>query len=156
MIRDLDDKGLGQNKVLCSLSGIELPMIKLSLQAPRRSLCQRDRFPATCRLLTLKPQWLGFLLVASFLLPLPCRFFLITSFGAFFSVSCRPPSFWFERLSRPGCWSNHWWCGVDSRKSCYRLVRMVLVERADELSKVLDRWGWLPDILFLWISLPWN
>ena len=34
MIKDLDDKGLGQNKVLCSLLGVELPMIKLSLQAP--------------------------------------------------------------------------------------------------------------------------
>ena len=38
MIRDLDDKGLGKNKVLCSLSGVKLPMIKLLLQAPRRSL----------------------------------------------------------------------------------------------------------------------
>ena len=34
MIRDLDDKGLGQNKVLCSFSKVKLPMIKLSLQAP--------------------------------------------------------------------------------------------------------------------------
>ena len=34
MIRDLDDKGLGQNKVLCSFSGVKLPIVKLPLQAP--------------------------------------------------------------------------------------------------------------------------
>ena len=31
MIRDLDDKGLGQNKVLCNSSGVELAMVKLPL-----------------------------------------------------------------------------------------------------------------------------
>ena len=31
MMRDLNDKGLGQNKVLCSSSEVELPMIKLPL-----------------------------------------------------------------------------------------------------------------------------
>ena len=33
MIRDLDNKKLGQNRVLCSSSGVELPMVKLPLQA---------------------------------------------------------------------------------------------------------------------------
>ena len=38
MIRDLDDKGLGQNKVLCSSSGVELPWqlpCRLPGSAPR-------------------------------------------------------------------------------------------------------------------------
>ena len=55
MIRDLDDKGLGQNKVLYSSSRVELPMVKLPLQALRRSLRQGDRSPASCRLLALEP-----------------------------------------------------------------------------------------------------
>ena len=55
MIRDLDDKGLYQNKVLCSFSGVKLPIVKLSLPAPQRSLRQGDRFPASCRLLILEP-----------------------------------------------------------------------------------------------------
>ena len=45
----------------------------------------------------------------------------------------------FERLSGRDCRSSHRWCGVDSRKSRGRLVRVVLVERADELPEVLDR-----------------
>ena len=36
----------------CSVfSGVELPLVKLPMQAPRRSLRQEDRSPATCRLL---------------------------------------------------------------------------------------------------------
>ena len=34
MIRDLDNEGLGQNKVFCSSLGIKLPMVKLPTQAP--------------------------------------------------------------------------------------------------------------------------
>ena len=52
-MRNLDDKGLGQNKVLYNSSGIELPMVKLPLQAPRHFLHQGDRSLATCRLLAL-------------------------------------------------------------------------------------------------------
>ena len=55
MISDLDNEGFGQNKVQCSSLGVELPMVKLPLQAPRRSLRQGDRFPASCRLLALEP-----------------------------------------------------------------------------------------------------
>ena len=55
MMRDLDDEGFGQNKVLCSSPGVELPMVKLPLQSPRRSLRQGDRSPATRRLLALEP-----------------------------------------------------------------------------------------------------
>ena len=36
--RDLDDKGLGQNKVLYNSSRIKLLIVKLILQAPQRSL----------------------------------------------------------------------------------------------------------------------
>ena len=78
MIRDLDDKELGQNRVLCSFSGVELPMVELPLQAPRRSLRQGERSPASCRLLTLRTTLTRILpcrlfLVASFLSPLPCN-----------------------------------------------------------------------------------
>ena len=55
MIRDLDDEGLGQNKVLCSSSEVELPMVKLPLQAPQHSLRKADRSLASCRLLALEP-----------------------------------------------------------------------------------------------------
>ena len=54
IIRDLDDKGLGQNKVLYNSSRVELSMVKLPLQAPQRSLRQGDRSPASCRLLALE------------------------------------------------------------------------------------------------------
>ena len=32
--RNMDDEGLSQNKILCSSSGVKLPIVKLSLQAP--------------------------------------------------------------------------------------------------------------------------
>ena len=70
MIRDLDDKGLGQNRVLCSFSRVELPMVKVPLQAPRCSLRQGDRSPASRRLLAL-----GTTLTRI----LPCRLFLVAS-----------------------------------------------------------------------------
>ena len=50
--RDLDDKGPGQNKVLCSFSGAKL----LTIKAFQYSLRQRDRFPATYQLLPLELQ----------------------------------------------------------------------------------------------------
>ena len=73
----------------------------------------------------------------SFLSPLPCCFFLVASLGALLSASCRSLLLSFgEKLDY---WSSHWWCGVDSKKCRYWLVRVVLVEQADELSKILDR-----------------
>ena len=92
-----------------------------------------------------------FLLVTSSLSSLPCRLFLVafsllshlTRFlarlGALCSVSCRSPLFLLQRFDGPDCESSHWWCGVNGRRSCCRLIRMILVERADKLSEVLDR-----------------
>ena len=55
MMRDLDDEKLGQNKVLCSFLGVELPWSTI-MQAPQqRSPRQGDRSPATRRLLALEP-----------------------------------------------------------------------------------------------------
>ena len=55
MIRDLDDKGHDQNKVLCSSSGVKL-LWSTTMQAPRqRCLRQGDRSPTTRRLLALEP-----------------------------------------------------------------------------------------------------
>ena len=33
---------------------------------------------------------------------------------------------------------------------------MVFVQQANEFSEMLDRWGWLSGILFLWIFIPKN
>ena len=78
-MRDWDDEGHGQNKVLCSSSKVKLSIVKLLLQAPQRSLCQEDRSPASCRLLARKPHRLRFLLAASSLSPLPCCLFFVAS-----------------------------------------------------------------------------
>ena len=60
-------------------------------------------------------------------------------FSLFVSAIGWLSSLLFRRSSRLNCRSSHRGCGVDSRRSRGRLVRMVLVERADELSEVLDR-----------------
>ena len=60
-------------------------------------------------------------------------------FSSFVNAIGWSSSLLFGRSSRLDCRSSHWWCGVDSRRSRGRLVRMVLVEHADELSEVLDR-----------------
>ena len=66
----MDDKRLGQNKVLCSFLRVKLP----SMQAPQRSLRQENRSSATYRIQALKPHWLGFLHIASSLSPHLVRF----------------------------------------------------------------------------------
>ena len=82
----------------------------------------------------------------SSLLPLPCCFFLgasslaphltrLSRLSALVSTSYRSFFFSLERLG----WSRHWGCNVDCRRSRRRLIKVVLVEQADELSKVLDR-----------------
>ena len=109
MIRDLDDKGLGQNKVLCSSSKVELPW-STTMQAPRRSPRQEDRSPATRRLLALR--------TALTRIP-PCRFFLDASslsprlvrlarFGILHSAFCRSSLFPLERLGGLDYWPSHW------------------------------------------------
>ena len=87
MIRDLDDKELDQNKVLCSSSRIELPIVKLPLQTSRRSLHQGDRSPATRRLLALRTAltWI-----------IPYRPFLVAS-----SLSLHLACFLAHTISRP-------------------------------------------------------
>ena len=60
-------------------------------------------------------------------------------FSSFVSAVGWLSSLSFGRSSRLDCRSSHRWCGVDSRRSRCRLVRVVLVERADELPEVLDR-----------------
>ena len=123
MIRDLDDKGLGQNKVLFGF-GVELQMAKPP-NAGSPTLCQGDRSPATRRLLALENQ---------------------TDSDAFFVVSldalCSTSFCWSSLLSFGGefdCWPSHQWRGVDGKRGRRWLVRIVLVERAGELPKVLDR-----------------
>ena len=88
-------------------------------------LRQGDRSPATRQLLALENQ---------------------TDSDAFFVDSLdalRSSSFcWSSLLSFGGeldCCSSHWLRGVNSKRGRYWLARMVLVEQADELPKVLDR-----------------
>ena len=80
MIRDMDDKELGQNKVLCSSSRVKLPR-STTMQAPRQRFPrQGDRSLATRRLLALEPHWFRFLFLASSLTLLLYRLFLVASF----------------------------------------------------------------------------
>ena len=104
MIRDLDDKGLGQNKVLCSSSRVELPW-STTMQAPQHSLRQGDRSPASYRLLALELHWLRFLFVASSLSSLLCRLFFVASLSALFSASCQSPLFPLRK--ELDCWPGH-------------------------------------------------
>ena len=60
-------------------------------------------------------------------------------FSSFVGAVGWSSSLLFGRLHGLDCRSSHWWYGVDSKRSCGWLVRMIFVERADELSEVLDR-----------------
>ena len=77
MRRDLDDEGLGQNKVLCSFSGVELPMVNsyagfLALPVPGKQISGYLPTSGSRTTLTQIP---------------PCRLFLITSLGVLLSAS---------------------------------------------------------------------
>ena len=78
MIRDLDDKGLGQNKVLCSSSGVELLMVNYhagspALPAPGRQISGYPPASGSRTTLTRIPLCHLFL-IASFLSPHLARF----------------------------------------------------------------------------------
>ena len=60
-------------------------------------------------------------------------------FSSFVSAVGWSSSLSFGRSSWLDCRSSHRWYSVNSRRSRCRLVRVVLVERADELPEVLDR-----------------
>ena len=65
---------------------------------------------------------------------------------------------WPALLLLYGYWSDSWFghrsYSVDGLRDHCSLIRMILVEQADELPKVLDRWSWLLSILFFWIAFP--
>ena len=166
MIKDLDDKGLGQNKVLCSSSEVELPW-STTMQAPRqRSLRQGDRSPAIRRLLTLEPHWLGFLLVASSFSPLPSRLFFVpfflsphlarvlARFGVLCSTSCR--SFLLSFGKELDCWLSHGRSGVLGCWCRCRLLRVVRVEGINHLPELHDGRRRFPGALFFQVTLPCN
>ena len=79
-IRDLDDKGLGQNKILCSFSGVKLPIVNYyagslaALPALRRQISGYPPASYSRTALTWIPPY--------------CLFFVV-SFGALLSTSCR-------------------------------------------------------------------
>ena len=104
--------------------GVELQMANLP-NADSPTLCQGDRSPATRRLQALENQT-------------NLDTFLVVSFDALCNTSFR----WLSSLSFGGeldCWPSHWWRGVNGKKGRCQLVKIVLVKRADELPKVLDR-----------------
>ena len=68
LMRDMDDKGLGQNKVLYSFLGVKLPW-STTMQVSQCFLRQGDKSPAIRRLVSLELHWLRFLLDASSFLP---------------------------------------------------------------------------------------
>ena len=92
-------------------------------------------------LLTLRIQISGYPPASSFrtaLIQIPLYYlFLIALFGALLGAAYRSSLFSFGR--ELDCWSSHRWYDVNGRRSRYWLIKMVLVKRADELSKVLDR-----------------
>ena len=99
--RNLDDKGFGQNKILCSFLEIELPLCRLP-DAPYTR--ETDlRLPAGFWLL--EPLLLKFLLVASSLSLRLAR--LLVRLVTLLSASCRLSSFPLKRLGGLDCWSSH-------------------------------------------------
>ena len=88
MIRDLDDKGLGQNKVLYSSSGVKLPRrLPNTLYARETDLWLPAGFWLFRTTLTQIPPCRLFL-VASSLSLFPCRLFLGTLFDASIAPWC--------------------------------------------------------------------
>ena len=71
-MKDLDDKKVGQNKVLSSSLEVKMPLSTI-IHAPRRGERWGDRSLATRRLLAFRTTLTR--------IPL-CRFFLVTTFGA--------------------------------------------------------------------------
>ena len=133
MIRDLDDEGLEQNKVLCSSSRVKLLIVKLPLQAPWRSLRQGDRSLASCRLLALEPHWLGFLLIASSLSLFPYRLFLVAS-----SLSPHLARFLARLINRPRFrFAGSWIVGLAMGKTESRGADVTVGFSGKSLWKVL-------------------
>ena len=97
-MRDLDDKGLGQNKVLCSFSGVELPIVNyhassLTLPAPGRQIS--DYLPASGSRTALTR------------IP-PCRLFLVAS-----SLSLHLVRFLARHVGCPRfCFARSWIVGL--------------------------------------------
>ena len=119
--RNLDDKGLGQNKMLCSFSRVKLPPYKLPRAPPERQISgYLPAYGSRTTLTWIPAYYLSF----------------IVSFGMLFSASCQSPLLLFG--GELDYWSSHWYCNVDGRRSHCCLIRMVLVEQANEFSKMLD------------------
>ena len=157
MIRELDDKRLGQNKVLCNFLGVKLPMLKLPLQACQRSLRHGDRFPASCRLLALELHWLGFLLVAFSLLPLFCHLFLVAS-----SLSSHLVCFLACPVNRPRfCFAGSWIIGLAMGGAKSRGANVAFGFSESSLWKMLTIfWRCMTAVkgsqVLFWITFPCN
>ena len=106
MRRDLDDKGLDQNKVLYSSSGAELPMVNYYIDSPT--------LPTPGRQISGYPPASGFKTTLTRISL--SRLFFVASFGALLSAPC-----WLSSFSLCGeldYWLGHgqsgvqgYWCG---------------------------------------------
>ena len=144
-MRDLDNKGLNQNKVLCSSLRVELPMVNYY-----------TGFPV---LFTLGKQIFGYPLTSGSRTVLtwipPCHFFLIASFDVLIlSASSRLPLFLLR--GELDCWLGHGWSRIQGCWCYCQLFRLVLVEGADYLLEVHDGLERFPGILFFRITLSCN
>ena len=150
--RELDDKRLGQNKVLCSSFRNWIANGQLLCRLPNAP-CARETYlwlPVGFWLLEL--YWLGFLLVLSSLSSCLAR--LLARLGALLSASCQLSLFPLD--GELDCWLSHrrskdrgCWC-------CCRLFWIVFVESADHLPEMHDCQRRFPGIFFFQVAFPCN
>ena len=141
--RNLDDEGLGQNKVFCNSLRVKLQMVNyhasfLTLSMPGRQI---SGYPLGSSSRT-APTRIS-----------PCHLFPFASLGTFLSASC-----WLPLLSlcKEDCWLGHRWSGINGRRRCCWLVGILMVELAEQLSEVHDAWGKFPGAIFFQVTLPYN
>ena len=142
MRKDLDDEGLGQNKVLYSSLGVKLPMINyyacsLTLFALGRQISGYPPASGSRTALTRIP---------------PSCLFLVPSFGTFFNTFRWSPLF--PLCRELDCWLGYGWSGINERRRCCWLVGVFVIELVEQPLKVLYRGGRFLGILFLHISFP--
>ena len=98
--KDLIEEEFGQNKILCSFSEVELPMVNYHAGSPVLF--------APGRQISSYPLAFGFRIALTRIFS--CCLFLVASLGALFSASCRLPLFLL--CGELDCWLGHGRSGV--------------------------------------------
>ena len=129
-MRDLDNKGLGQNKVLYGFSVVKLLMVNYHVGSLAHFALGRHISGYT----PTSSSWTALTRIFS------CHLFLVASFGVLFSASCQSSSFSF--YVELDCWLT-WWHTKDNRSS------------SSQYSDQYLWWGWKLGYslssLYLWI-----